>query len=56
MLEAATKGGSGRNKQARRFVVIRDPAIRRQIGDLYGRMWDGLYPPDEVIVKIIPVR
>ena len=51
MLEAATKGGSGRNKQPRR-VVIRDPAIRRQIGDLYGALWDGLYPPDEVIVEI----
>lgn len=35
ILEAATKAPSGGNRQPWNFIVIRDPATKRRIGDLY---------------------
>lgn len=35
ILEAATKAPSGGNRQPWNFLVIRDPATKRRIGDLY---------------------
>jgi nitroreductase len=37
MLEAATKAANGGNRQAVRWIVVRDPELRRQLGDIYRR-------------------
>lgn len=37
VLEAATQGPSGMNRQPWRFVVVTDPDLRGQIGDCYKR-------------------
>ncbi|HSD10175.1 MAG TPA: nitroreductase family protein [Candidatus Binatia bacterium] len=39
ILDAATKAASGGNAQPWRFIVVRDPALRAEIGRLYGRAW-----------------
>ena len=44
VLRAATRAASGGNAQPWRFVVVRDAAVRRQIGALYLRAWN-LYRP-----------
>ena len=40
VLRAATRAPSGGNAQPWRFVVVRDAALRRQIGALYLRAWN----------------
>jgi nitroreductase len=35
VLEAATQAPSGINRQPWRFIVLEDPEVRRQVGDLY---------------------
>src|SRR5262245_8741395 len=45
LLEAATSAPSGGNSQSWRFVVIRDPAMRRRVGALYKEGWDEYAPP-----------
>jgi nitroreductase len=37
MLEAATKAANGGNRQAVRWIVVRDPELRRRLGDIYRR-------------------
>ena len=43
LIEAATKAPSGTNTQPWRFVVIRDAALKRKIGDYYRLSWDRAY-------------
>jgi nitroreductase len=45
ILTAATQAPSGRNAQAWRFLVVRDPVPRRRIGDLYREAWAEYSPP-----------
>jgi nitroreductase len=40
VLEAGTCAANGGNMQTWRFLVVRDPAIKRQVGALYKRAWD----------------
>lgn len=37
ILEAATKGASGGNSQRARWMVVTDPELRRQVGEVYRR-------------------
>lgn len=37
ILEAATKGASGGNRQPVRWLVVRDPDLRRRVGEIYAR-------------------
>jgi nitroreductase len=39
VLTAATWAPSGGNRQGGRFVVVRDPALRKQLRDLYEPIW-----------------
>ena len=47
ILRAATCAASGGNVQPWRFVVVRDAAVRRQIGALYLRAWNVYRPATE---------
>ena len=40
VLDAATRAPSGGNSQPWSFVVLLDPAVRRQVGALYKDAWD----------------
>lgn len=40
VLEAGTCAANGGNMQTWRFLVVRDAAIRQQVGALYKRAWD----------------
>ena len=40
VLQAAAWAPSGGNTQPWRIVVVRDPEVRRQVGDLYRPQWD----------------
>ncbi|TMJ10731.1 MAG: nitroreductase family protein [Bacillati bacterium ANGP1] len=35
IIEAATQAPNGSNQQRWRFLVIRDPGVRRRVGDVY---------------------
>ena len=37
ILEAATKGASGGNRQPVRWLVVRDPELKRRLGEIYQR-------------------
>jgi nitroreductase len=39
ILDAATKAASGGNSQPWRFVVVRDPALRAEVGRRYAQAW-----------------
>lgn len=41
VLDAAIRAPSGSNRQAWRFIVIRDPNIRAKIGEIYKETWYG---------------
>ena len=43
LIYAATKAPSGANRQPWKFLVIRDSALKRSIGDLYLRSWTASY-------------
>lgn len=45
VLEAATKAGSGGNRQPWAFLVIRDPELRQALGGYYRRAWEEIYGP-----------
>lgn len=47
ILTAATRAASGGNSQPWRFVVVRDAALRRQIGAIYLRAWNVYRPATE---------
>lgn len=40
ILEASTKGPSGRNRQLLRWVVVRDSERKARLGELYREVWD----------------
>lgn len=40
IVEAATKGPSGGNRQPVRWLVVRDPERRRRLGDIYAACWE----------------
>lgn len=42
VLEAATHAPSAENRQPWVFLVVRDPAVRAEIGALAGRLWSGV--------------
>lgn len=52
VIEAATRAPNGSNRQRWRFVVIRDPDLRRRVGEAYRRAMDELIPPEEVAKDI----
>ena len=39
IVEAATKGPSGSNSQPTRWIVVKDPAKRRRLGEIYRECW-----------------
>jgi nitroreductase len=43
ILEAATMAPSGGNRQPWNFIVIRDPEMKRRLGEYYKRVWDQTY-------------
>jgi nitroreductase len=53
VVDAATQAASGENQQGWAFVVVRDPEVRRRIGEIYARLAEGGIPeliksaPDE---------
>lgn len=56
VIEAATQAPSGSNQQRWRFMVIRDPDLRRRIGEVYRRAMDELVPAEQVAKDTDPVR
>lgn len=54
LLEAATSAPSGRNAQGWRFLVIRDPAARQRVGQLYKEAWDEYSPPSRLAAVVDP--
>jgi nitroreductase len=47
ILEAATRAASGGNSQPWRFVVVRNPELRRRLGEIYLRAWNVYRPAVE---------
>ena len=45
LIEAATKAPSGSNSQPWKFVVIRNEALKRRIGEYYRTVWQAEYRP-----------
>ena len=45
ILEAGTSAPSGGNMQRWRFLVIRDPEIKKTVGSYYKRAWDEVVSP-----------
>jgi nitroreductase len=54
LLEAATCAPSGRNAQGWRFLVIKDPAVRKRVGALYKEAWDEYSPPSRLAAVTDP--
>lgn len=48
LVEAATRAPSGRNAQSWRFVVVKDPGVRKQLGAVYKEAWDEYSPPSRL--------
>ena len=40
MVDAAIRAPSGSNRQGWKFLVVTDPNIRKQLGDVYRETWD----------------
>ena len=45
VLESATMAPNGGNVQPWRFLVVLDPELRRQMGELYRSAWDDYFQP-----------
>lgn len=43
LIESATKAPSGTNRQPWKFIVIRDPDLKRRIGEYYLGAWEAAY-------------
>jgi nitroreductase len=56
VLAAAVQAPSGTNSQAWRFLVVRDRALRAQVGDLYRQCFREVYTPDRVEEEADPTR
>lgn len=48
LLEAAIQAPNGSNAQPWHFLVIRDPNLRRQVGELYHQGFREVFPPDRL--------
>jgi nitroreductase len=48
LIEAATRAPSGRNAQSWRFVVVKDPEVRKALGAVYKEAWDEYSPPSRL--------
>ena len=48
VLDAAIRAPTGGNRQNWRFLVVRDPALRAQVGDLYGQSFHEVYTPERI--------
>ena len=40
MIDASIRAPSGSNRQGWKFIVVTDPEIKNQLGDLYREAWD----------------
>ena len=47
VIESATRAPNGSNRQRWRFVVIRDPGPRGQVGEVYRRAMNNLVPAED---------
>ena len=56
ILQAATQAPNGSNRQRWRFVVIRDPGLRRRVGDVYRRAVEDLMPPESAAADMAPAE
>ncbi|MBI3971954.1 MAG: nitroreductase family protein [Chloroflexi bacterium] len=56
ILEAAIQAPNGTNAQSWRFVVVRDPALRRELGALYRQGFREVYPADRLANESDPNR
>jgi nitroreductase len=56
VLESATQAPNGTNAQGWRFVVVRDPAKRRELGELYRQGFMEVYPADRLANERDPNR
>jgi nitroreductase len=56
VLDAAIQAPSGTNAQSWRFVVVRDPDLRRQLGELYRQGFREVYAPDRAANETDPNR
>jgi nitroreductase len=54
LIEAATRAASGSNAQRWHFVVVRDPELRRRVGELYRAAFEGFYPPERLATESDP--
>ena len=43
LIDAAIRAPSGANRQPWKFIVIRDPDLKRPIGEYYRRTWEAAY-------------
>src|SRR4051812_32478689 len=43
IFDAARFGPQGGNRQPNRYIVVTDPALRQQLGDLYLARWEPLF-------------
>jgi nitroreductase len=43
LIESATKAPSGSNRQGWKFMVVRDPELKRKVADCYRRAYEGRY-------------
>jgi nitroreductase len=56
VLDAAVQAPSGTNAQTWRFLVLRDPDLRRQVGELYRQGCRDVYPRERVAQETDPAR
>ena len=54
VLEAATWAPSGGNRQPWRVVAVRDPAIKRHLGELYQPLWSAYTEPYQQRLQAMP--
>ena len=51
LLDAAVQAPSGSNTQAWRFLVVRDPDLRRRVGELYRQGYREVFAPDRLTLE-----
>ena len=56
LIYSATKAPSGANSQPWKFIVIRDPELKRRIGDYYLQSWEASYGAGAAVPPRIQTR
>jgi nitroreductase len=56
VLDAAIRAPSGTNSQSWRFLVVRDPTLRAELGELYRQGFRDAYPAERVQAEADPGR